>query len=146
MARTKTPNAILKKRGSAKVRKDEPDARDGKVKPTMDLTPEGMKAWGRICFELEAIGVMSPTFAEVITQAADSLGDIEIASRDLRERGHISVTERGEVKNPSWTMKCSAKADAFRYLSALGLSPTAIGKLVGAKKPEENPFAEFANP
>jgi len=79
----------------------------------------------------------------MITQAADSLGDIEIANRDLRARGHISVAERGEVKNPSWTVKCSAKADAFKYLTALGLSPTAIGKLTGKKKEEENPFEDL---
>jgi len=145
MARLKTPNAVLKKRGSSRVRKNEPESASGEVKPTMELTPEGQKAWGRICHELEAIGVMSPTFAEVITQAADSLGDIEIANRDLHERGRISITERGETKNPSWTMKCSAKADAFRYLTALGLSPTAIGKLVGAKKEERNEFAELLN-
>lgn len=146
MARLKTPNAILKKRGSKRTRWNEPDAATGEVRPTMALTAEGRKAWDRICAELVGIGVMSPTFAEIITQAADSLGDIEIANRDLLERGRISITERGETKNPSWTIKCSAKADAFRYLTALGLSPTAIGKLTATKKEEHNPFSEFVNP
>jgi P27 family predicted phage terminase small subunit len=143
MARPKTPNAVLKKRGSKRIRHDEPEASEGEVMPTMELTPEGQKAWDRICAELVGIGVMSPTFAEIITQAADSLGDIEIANRDLHERGRISITERGETKNPSWTIKCSAKADAFRYLTALGLSPTAIGKLTATKKEEANEFADL---
>jgi len=110
--------------------------------PTMTLGEEGQRAFTRLSIELDGIGVLKPAFAEMITLAADALGDIEIASADLRERGHISVTERGETKNPSWTIKTSAQSIAFRYLSALGLSPTAIGKLTGAKKEEINEFDE----
>ena len=136
----RTPNAILNKRGSARARKDEPESREGEVMPTMVLGAEGQRAFARLSIELEGIGVLKPAFAEMITLAADALGDIEIASADLRERGHISQTERGETKNPSWTIKTSAQSIAFRYLSALGLSPTAIGKLTGAKKEEINEF------
>jgi P27 family predicted phage terminase small subunit len=135
-----TPNAILKKRGSKKSRANEPDAATGKVVPTMPLSDEAGRAFERVCEQLDSIGVLSPTYAETITQAANALGDIEIASRDLDMRGHISVTERGETKNPSWTIKVSAQATAHKYLMALGLSPTTIGKLAGQKKEEENPF------
>lgn len=142
MAGIKTPNAILKKRGSKRVRADEPEARDGEVVPTMELGPEGKQAFDRLSIELEGIGQLKPSFAEMITLAADALGDIEIASADLRKRGHISITERGETKNPSWTIKTSAQSIAFRLLTGLGLSPTAIGKLSGVKKEELNEFAE----
>lgn len=143
MARHKTPNAVLKKRGSTRVRKDEPEAKKGKVVPTMPLGDEAARAFARVCQQLDGIGVLSPTYAETITQAAHALGDIEIASRDLDRRGHISITERGETKNPSWTIKVSAQATAHKYLMALGLSPTAIGKLTGTKPEEENPFAHL---
>ena len=140
MGRHPTPNAILKRRGSRRTR-DEPESRDGEVIPTRDLGPEACRAWERLCAELDALGVLSPTFCEVITIAADAIGDIVIASRDLMARGHISVTERGETKNPSWTIKTSAQATAYRYLTSLGLSPTAIGKLVGIDQgDEENEF------
>ena len=138
----KTPNAILEKRGSRRTRKDEPEAPDGKVIPTMTLGAEGLQAFKRLSVELDAIGILKPSFAEMITLAADALGDIEIASADLRERGHISFTERGETKNPSWTIKTSAQSIAFRLLTGLGLSPTAIGKLTGVQKEEVNEFAE----
>lgn len=145
MARNKTPNEVLKKRGSKHARENEPQARSGKVQTTRELTPEGSRAFDRICAELDALGYLSPTYSEMITIAADALGDIEIASDDLKKRGHISITERGETKNPSWTIKTSAQMAAHKYLTALGLSPTSIGKLTGIKKEEENPFADFAS-
>jgi P27 family predicted phage terminase small subunit len=143
MGRHKTPNVVLKSRGSKKARKDEPEAAGGKVVPTMPLGDEAARAFQRVCEQLDGIGVLSPTYAETITQAAHALGDIEIASRDLDKRGHISITERGEAKNPSWTIKTSAQGTAHKYLMSLGLSPTAIGKLTGTKTEEENPFAHL---
>ena len=145
MGRTKTPNVVLKKRGSNRTRKDEPDVRSGAVQPTRPLTPEAQQAFARICAELDALGYLSPTYGEVITNAADATGDVEIANRDLMKRGHIAITERGETKNPSWTIKATAWASAHRYLTALGLSPTAIGNLTGVKKSEVNPFEELMN-
>lgn len=142
MGRRQTPNAILKARGSRKVRKEiEPE--DGEVRPTYELTPEGSAAWNRICTQLAAIGVLKETFAETITIAASAIGDIEIASRDLALRGHISITERGETKNPSFTIKTSAQGTAHRYLTSLGLTPTSIGKLVGMDREESNPFDDL---
>ena len=139
MGRRNTPNAILKRRGSTVVRNEiEPDS--GMVVPTFDLTPEGLQAWHRICAEMDKLGILSPTYADFVTIAAGAVGDIEIASRDLATRGHISITERGETKNPSFTIKTSAQQVAHRYLSALGLTPTSIGKLIGATKEEENEF------
>jgi P27 family predicted phage terminase small subunit len=143
MARKCTPNQVLKARGSRRVRENEPEARSGKVVATRELGPEATRAFGRICAELDALGYLSPTYAEMITIAADSIGDIEIASDDLKKRGHLSITERGETKNPSWTIKTSAQMCAHRYLTALGLSPTSIGKLTGTKKPEANDFEGF---
>ncbi len=143
MGRLKTPRAELQKRGSKHAARNEPEAKEGKADPTRELSPEGFKAWERICAELEGIGYMSPTYAEMITIAADAIGDIEIASNDLITRGHISITERGETKNPSFTIKTTAQSIAYKYLTALGLSPTAIGKLTGAKKEEVNPFEEL---
>ena len=142
MAGNKTPNVILKKRGSEKVR-DEPEPRTGDVMPTYALSPEGGKAWHRLRIEMDAMGTLSPTFADFMTIAAGAIGNIEIASRDLIDRGHISVTERGETKNPSFTILTSSQQIAHRYLSALGLSPTSIGNLTRKKTEESNPFAEL---
>lgn len=140
MGRIKTPNAILKKQGSKKVR-DEIEPEAGAVSPTYSLGPEGEKAFLRICETMDALGILAPAYAEMITMTAGAVGNIEIATRDLIERGHISITERGETKNPSFTMLTSSQTQAQRGLTALGLSPTAIGKLTGGKKEGENPFA-----
>lgn len=142
MAANKTPNSVLERRGSKKVR-DEPDPRQGTVEPTFRLCPEAQKAWRRICVELDAIGALSPTFAEAMTIAATAVGNIEIATRDLEERGHISVTERGETKNPSFTILTSSQQMAHRYLSTLGLTPTAIGNLKRKPDDETNEFDEL---
>jgi len=141
MGRRATPNTVLKKRGSKNTR-DEIEPESGPVMPTYPLSEEGQRAWDRLCGELEKLGVLVPAYADSITIAAGAIGDIEIASRDLSERGHISLTERGETKNPSFTIKTSAQTIAHRYLTALGLTPTTIGKLTGAKKEETNPFLE----
>ena len=90
---------------------------------------------------MDKLGILSPTYADSITIAAGAIGNIEIASRDLIERGHISVTERGETKNPSFTILTSSQGTAHKYLSLLGLTPTTIGKLVAVTKEEENEFA-----
>jgi P27 family predicted phage terminase small subunit len=142
MARRNAPNAVLKKRGSKHFREDEPEQAQGEVIPTRALGVEAQKAFARLCKELDEIGVLSPTYAEIITIAADAIGDIEIASADLMERGQISITERGEIKNPSWTIKTSAQTTAHKYLCSLGLSPTTIAKLAGGKKEEVNEFDE----
>ena len=143
MGRNQTPNSVLLKRGSAKSRANEPEPKDGAVVPTRLLSPLAMKSWDRICSELEHIGVLKPIYADLITIAADALADIEIASNDLTERGQISITERGETKNPSFTIKTTAQGVAFKYLSALGMSPTSIGKIAGVQKEESNPFLEL---
>jgi len=142
MGRTRTLNSVLKSAGSKKVR-DEIEPETGEVSPTYDLSAEGASAWNRICRELEKLGVLKPAFADFITIAAGAVGDIEIASRDLVARGHISLTERGETKNPSFTIKTSAQTVAHRYLTALGLTPTSIGKFTGLKSEEANEFADL---
>ena len=139
----KTPNALLKKRGSKKVRKNEPEPAARDAGPTRELSAEGARAFARLSAALDEIGVNSATFAELITITADAIGDIEIANRDLLERGFIAITERGETKNPSWTVKTSATATAQKGLTALGITPTDLGKLTAGDKPKDNPFAEF---
>lgn len=142
MARLKTPNAILEKRGSKRVRDDEPEPAKGEVLPTYPMTKEGSEAFDRLCKELDLLGVLSPTYADFITIAADAIGDIQIAIAGLKRDGYISITERGVAKNPFVTIKNSATTTAHKYLCALGLSPTAIGKLTGVKKEEVNEFDE----
>lgn len=140
MPRPATPNAILKNRGSKKAR-NEIETPTGDVVPTYPLCDEAQRAWDRIEKVMADLGILSPTWAETMTIAAGAIGDIEIASRDLNERGHISITERGETKNPSFTIKTSAQQTAHRFLSALGLTPTTIKNLVKPEEEESNPFA-----
>ena len=137
-----TPNGILKARGSKKSR-DEIEPVAGEVFPTYELGPEAQRAWDRLVRVMDDLGILSPSWAETMTIAAGAIGDIEIASKDLTERGHISITERGETKNPSFTIKTSAQQTAHRYLSALGLTPTTIKNLVKPDAHERNEFAEL---
>ena len=139
MAGKKKLNTVLKKEGSKYVR-DEIEPEKGEVLPTYQISIEGERAFKRICHELEKLGVLSPAYSEFITLAAGAIGDIEIATKDLIERGHISITERGETKNPSFTIKNSSQVIAHRYLTSLGLSPTSIGNLIGKNPNEINEF------
>lgn len=112
-----------------------------KVAPTYRLSDEGKRAWDRICVEMQKLGTLSPAYADAMTVAAGAIGDIEIASNDLIERGHISITERGETKNPSFTIKTSAQTVAYRYLTALGLTPASAKKLTMSADEEGNEFS-----
>lgn len=143
MARHQTPNPLLAARGSKRTRPDEIAPAKGKVSPTYPLSPEGDRAWQRIYAMMKKLGTLSPTYAELMTITAGAIGDVEIASADLVARGHISITERGETKNPSFTIKTSAQGIANRGLAALGLTPTTIGKIPSGKKEEDNPFANL---
>jgi phage terminase small subunit len=138
----KTPNAVLIKRGSKKTREEIKPA-DGDVHPVFELIPEADRAWQRIFAVMFEMGILSPAYADAMTIAAGAIGNIEVASRDLAERGHISITERGETKNPSFTILTSSQQIAHRYLSSLGLTPTSIGNLIGRKQEESNPFADL---
>lgn len=143
MARRQTPNPLLIARGSKRARAEEIEPAKGRVLPTYPLSPEGERAWKRIHGMMDKLGTLSPTYAELMTITAGAIGDIEIASADLVARGHISITERGETKNPSFTIKTSAQTTANRGLAALGLTPTTIGKIPGEPEKESNPFADF---
>lgn len=138
----KTPNAVLLKRGSKKAR-DEIRPAEGEVRPVFELVPEAQRAWKRIFAVMFEMGTLSPAYAELMTMTAVAIGNVEIASRDLAERGHISTTERGETKNPSFTVLTSSQQFAHRGLSSLGLTPTDIGNLIGKKREESNPFADL---
>ena len=142
MGRTRTPNSVLKSRGSKKVR-DEIEPSSGKVIPTRNLSPHALIAWDHICAELEILGVLSPAYAHTITMAADSMGKSRVASEDIDTRGQISITERGETKNPSCTFMATMDAASHKFLSSLGLTPTTIGRLVGVQKEEANEFADL---
>lgn len=137
-----TPNAILKKRGSKKSR-DEIEVESGDVLPTCGLGPEAQRAWDRLTSVMDQLGTLSPSWAEMITQASISLGMVEVAYNDILKRGHISITERGETKNPSFTTLISSQQMANRTLSALGLTPTTIKNLVKPDRKESNPFMDL---
>ena len=127
-------------------KKPEPEIQPltGKVKPTYDLSKEGRDAFDRICGIMEKMGSLSPSYAEMITSTASAIGRMIIADNDLDERGHISHSERGEVKNQSFTVYSAAHTLAQKGLISLGLTPTSLGKITTPIKKEENPFSKFA--
>ncbi len=116
----------------------------GDVDPTFELNATAQLAFTRICGLMRDMGTLSPTYSDMITSTASAIGRMVLAEEDLNERGHISHSERGEVKNQSFTVYATAQSLAQKGLSALGLTPTTLGKIVTQPKEDTNPFSEFA--
>lgn len=121
-----------------------PQALTGETKATYELNEEGQEAFDRICDLMKKMGTLSPTYAEIITATASAIGRMIIADADLNERGHISHSERGEVKNQSFNVYSTSQALAQKGLSSLGLTPASLGKITIPSKKDENPFSKFA--
>lgn len=115
----------------------------GDVKPTFELNREAQEVFERLCGLMEKMGTLSPSYADLITTTASAIGRMILAEQDLNERGHISHSERGEVKNQSFTVYSSSLSLAQKGLGMLGLTPSTLGKMVVPTKVEENPFAMF---
>jgi len=130
------------------MKKKAPEATpaQGDVIPTYELNDEAKAAFERIHSVMSEMGTLSPSYADLMTATASSIGRMIIADMDLDERGHISHSERGEVKNQSFNVYSTSQALAQKGLISLGLTPTSLGKIVTATKKQENPFSKFKQP
>ena len=128
---------------AAKKTKETAKATQGEVEPTYELNDESVQVFNRICDLMKKMGTLSPSYADIITATASAIGRMIIADNDLNERGHISHSERGEVKNQSFNVYSTSQALAQKGLSSLGLTPSSLGKVAVLKTPDENPFAKF---
>ena len=124
--------------------KESPPIMTGEVVATYELNDESKKVFNRICDIMKKMGTLSPSYADIITATASSIGRMIIADKDLDERGHISYSERGEVKNQSFNVYSTSQALAQKGLSSLGLTPQSLGKIAPSPEKEENPFTKFA--
>jgi P27 family predicted phage terminase small subunit len=144
MARPLTPNAILKKRGSEHVRKNEPEFREGLGAPPERLGPVALAAWADFVEVMGDAGiVLTKMDRSNLIEYCDARQASEDAQADIDATGQKSITERGETRNVSLVTKSQAARTILNFCSAYGLTPASRGKVTVPTKPKANKFADL---
>ena len=143
MARTPTPNAILKNRGSRRVRKSEPEFTGGIGAPIRELSGVALTTWKEVSAELASVGIGSRVEAAALTCYCEAVADFVQACNDLDRMGMVVQTERGYTRNPACLIKNAAMQMIAKFASEFGLTPASRAKVQGPPKEEANEFDDF---
>ena len=143
MARHPTPNAVLKKRGSRRVRKDEPEFSGGFGDPPKGMPERALDEWQVVAPLLEETGMGSPVERKALEAYCYAVEAFHQANDDLQKYGSVVETERGWVRNPACLNQNAAMGMILKFSQQFGLTPASRGKISGEPKKKENPFAEF---
>lgn len=134
------PNAILKKNGSRRVRKDEPEFTSKLGKPPEILKGRALEVWTETAAELEALGMGTRVEANALCNYCLAVAQVELCQKDLDENGLVLATARGVVKNPAATIQNQASVRVAKYACEFGLTPASRGRIGGYEASEENEF------
>ncbi len=143
MGRTATPNAILKKRGSAKARPDEPEFVGGFGKPSPLLSGVALDTWIVTAAELESVGLGSVVERAALECYCHAVAAFQQANTDIERLGSVVQSERGYTRNPACLNQNAAMSQILKFAAQFGLTPASRNKVKGAKKEESNPFADL---
>ena len=138
----KTPNEILKARGSRNAR-DEVSIGGGFGKAPKTLGEIGKEEWARVTAALEPLGVGSPADRAALECYCSAYQDFHEAIEDIKEHGRVVKTERGMIRNPAFMNKTKAMEMIHKFGTQLGLTPASRGNIEMKPEEEENPFDEF---
>jgi len=144
MGRPMTPNAILKKRGSRRVRENEPEFEGGIGDPPAGMGGVALDTWREFVGELTAAGVvLTQIDRRNVINLCEAAQHCHDAQEDIKAQGLKAMTERGETKNQSFTIQTTAATTFLRISSAYGCTPASRGKVVVPKKPKANKFDDL---
>lgn len=143
MGRPCTPNAILKARGSKKVR-DEVEFTGSLGPPPLGMGGVALATWQEFVGELTGAGIaLTQIDRRNIINLCEAAQHCHDAQVDIKEHGLKSITERGETKNQSFTIQTTAAATFLRISSAYGCTPSSRGKIHGPPKAAANDFDDI---
>ena len=144
MARPLTPNAILKKRGSTRVRKNEPEFVGDIGEPPAEMDGVALETWHQFVGQLSAAGVqLTQIDRRNVINLCEAAQHCHDAQEDIKANGLKAITERGETKNQSFTIQTTAATTFLRISSAYGCTPASRGKVTVPTKPKPNKFADL---
>jgi P27 family predicted phage terminase small subunit len=141
MGRIATPNAILKSRGSKKVRADEPEFSGGFGKAPAGLSGIALDTWDVTAKELEAVGLGSIVERTALECYCHAVAAFHQANKDIEDLGSVVQSERGYTRNPACLNQNAAMSQILKFAAQFGLTPASRSKVQGVKKEEFNPFS-----
>ena len=143
MGRQATPNVILIKSGSKKVRDNEPDFSGGFGEPPPSLHGVALDAWIETAGELEMVGLGSVVERTALECYCHAVAAFHQANNDIAELGSVVQSERGYTRNPACLNQNAAMGQILKFAIQFGLTPASRNKVKGSKKEESNPFEDL---
>ena len=121
---------------------DPPTPRVGRARPPKWLPPAERLAFRQLVEETECTGTPTQSFPHVLTAAAIAWVQLERSTNVLAEKGdtYETTTTTGALKiatRPEVQLRNTALRLLKGYLSELGLTPAAIGRVDRAAMPRE---------
>jgi P27 family predicted phage terminase small subunit len=143
MGRNATPNAILKKTGSKKVRDHEPEFAGGIGAPPAILTGRALATWHETVAELASVGIGTKVEANALACYCLAVAELYQSLEDIEAHGRIVQTERGFTRNPACLNQNAAMGQIHKFASSFGLTPSSRSKVHGPPKAPTNDFDEI---
>jgi P27 family predicted phage terminase small subunit len=148
-----TPKEFKVIKGTFRKDRDNPDApkpQEGSPEAPDKFTARQAELFGRLTARLQALGIASPSYTEMLMLAARRWAEIEECDRLIEQYGRVYETtnqggDRALKQNPAVAMKNEAERHLQSLLAEFGLSATAIGKAKAVKNgAPSSEWREFA--
>lgn len=149
--RPRKPTKIKELAGTLqKVRTNpnEPSAPVGTPDAPDWLSSRGAQIFADTCRSMDALGILSPEWRDVIAAYAACQEEIEIFSAIIAQEGRIytTTTQTGDTMfraRPEVAMRSDAMRRAQTLRAELGLGPASKSRVSADKKHESNPFDDL---
>lgn len=149
--RPKKPTEIKKLAGTARKHRQnpaEPNAPHGTPETPDWLSSRAMQIFSETCLSMDALGILSPEWRDVIAAYAACQEEIEIYSAIITQEGRVytTTTQTGDTMfraRPEVAMRSDAMRRAQTLRAELGLGPASKSRVSAEKKHESNPFDEL---
>jgi P27 family predicted phage terminase small subunit len=138
--RPPTPTALKLIKGNPGKRpvKAEPKPPPSKPRRPQWLVGYARQEWDRVVPFLDGLGLLTVVDRTVIAAYCEAAAGLKAASSDLRKRGYLVDSARGDgyqIKNPSNQLLKDYARLVSTYSSMLGLSPGDRVRLSGEARP-----------
>ena len=149
--RPKKPTKIKELAGTlqkCRTNPDEPEAPIGWPECPDWLSAAASRIFDDACRSMDAMGILSPEWRDVIAAYASCQEEIEIYSAIIAQEGrtYTTTTQTGDTMyraRPEVAMRADAMRRAQTLRAELGLGPASKSRVSAGKKNEANPLDEI---
>lgn len=109
-----------------------------------DLSTHGKRAWNEVARLAVRLGTLSAYDLPLLKLAARTLGGVAELEEVLRAEGMVISSGSVRKAHPAMALLERSRAQAFRLLESLGLSPAARERISLTPPKKASRFSEFA--